>query len=220
MNRKFLSATFMVGVMMFLFISTALTAGASADSIPTPSPAPGPPPGFTGQTVQVLGPAGSTPVQLGGGVTTYLLPPGAIGEHFDWLPAGSTATTVPSTAVYPGAQPNVGAGGCDIGASYPFSQNRGVMDAQAATVCTGDTSGLSYIDVGVALDFLSASGWQQQNTNADATSQPPWSITTGTSHRCTSGYVHYWRTRANGHVRRYGNDYVGSTSAERGVKCL
>jgi hypothetical protein len=93
------------------------------------------------------------------------------------------------------------------------------MEAIATHNCQG-VSGVSYIDEGVCLDWESSSGvWEQQNCASNSKNKSPWTIGATTSHYCTEGQSHNWRTRGNGHVTVDGTTYAGEAESTKWVKC-
>lgn len=154
-------------------------------------------------------------------------------ESFPLLRPGSDATTVQAVAVYPGAsaarikrlvrrKAHAAAviGNCTLSAHAPYSPYADTVEGIATHRCTGDTSHVSYLDVGACLDWWSGAKWVQQAGCKSNYTHGPWSVGVTVTHYCTPGGYHGWRTRANGHVIQNGTLYADSAAWSDWVHCV
>jgi hypothetical protein len=138
------------------------------------------PPGATSVAVVVTHPAntlnGSTmSTQLVYGPRNAVVP----APSSSATPAASFSCTVAATAIY-----------------SIYSE----MNAYGTNSCTGNTTGISFMDLGVCLDWQNSSGgWEVQNCDTASTTHSPWQLDGIASHGCTLNQTHNWRDRANGH---------------------
>jgi hypothetical protein len=100
----------------------------------------------------------------------------------------------------------------------PDSPTADTIEGTASVHCNS-SSGITYVDVGVCLDWWSGSEWSQQNPcGANDNSKPP--VGMYAEHFCTEGQTHQWRTRGNGHVTYNGKSVqLPQAAVEATVKC-
>lgn len=181
-----------------------------------------------GSVVRIQPPPGSTPVPGAGGIS-YNLPPGAVAEKFNLVPAGTTT----ATAVYPGdsslsllqdagtAYPMTTASGsaagvpeCVVGAYAPNAPGGGVIEGEAEIGCNV-RAGVSII---ATLYWWSGSSWvwQGNHTNSGTSYADAFDF-----HGCRIGQTHQWHTRGDGTADYQGvlYSFAGVNSGSPGLKC-
>ena len=118
-------------------------------------------------------------------------------------------------------------GACKLTAWSPWSPWSGTMEGGASMGCYGNTSGVSAIYAGVCLDWWGPAWtggpyvWNQQTCGSSYSDRADGlGLSIPLYHGCTSGYYHYWRSRANGQMVYNGTTYqFGETDQQANVRC-
>jgi hypothetical protein len=95
------------------------------------------------------------------------------------------------------------------------------MIAQGLANCTGNTEGLTYMQLDVYLYFFNGSNYviQSGSPQYTDTSDSPWFLTQVATHSCTANQTHTWLTVVYLYIVYYGDPYASQGQIPASVKC-